>query len=250
MADSLKLAEGIPEYLQIQLALQTQIEEGVLLLGEKLPSDKALANAYGVSIGTVVKSISNLAAQGMVKRVQGKGTFVADAGSNPHTGRFYRRRTGFLPEARELDADTRFDSITRHDDFNALFPDRPYFGPGPVPVYELRRRTEKNGLLYSCILCFFPAVVCPNLDRIPVEVWESQTLHRIFRERYGLTTCRVREMCGLGFPGDFVASLWNVDVTEPYLSMESLDYAGGKGRPYIYRAAMLFHNDYQLYREF
>lgn len=249
MQDPLKLAESIPEYLQIQLALQTQIEEGVFTLGERLPSDKALANAYGVSIGTVVKSISNLAAQGLVKRVQGKGTFVADAGSSPHTGRFYRRRRGFLPGARELDTDTRLEALTRHDDFNALFPDKPYFGPGPVPVFELRRRTERDGVLYSLLLCFFPATLCPNLDRIPAEVWESQALHRIFRERYGLTTCRVCEMSGVGFPGDAVAALWGDRITEPYLCIESLDYAG-KGRPYIYRTAALFHNDYKLYREF
>lgn len=249
MQDPLKLSEAMPEYLQIQLAIQTQIEEGVYRLGERLPSDKALANAYGVSLGTVVKSISNLAAQSLVNRVQGKGTFVTDTGSSPHTGRFYRRRTGFLSEAQELSTDTKFDSLVFHEDFNTLFPDQPYFGTDPVPVYELRRRTEKNGILYSHILCFVPAVMCPNLDRIEHEVWEGQSLHKIFRERYGLSITRVCEMSSIGFPNDTIASLWGNNITEPYLCIQSLDYVG-KGRPFIFRTAMLFNNTYKLYREF
>lgn len=249
MQESLKLTEGIPEYLQIQMAIQTQIEEGILTLGERLPSDKVLANAYGVSIGTVIKSISNLAAQGFVARVQGKGTFVTNTGSSPQTGRFYCRRTGFMPDDQELSVDTRFEAIIFHEDFNTLFPGRPYFGTDPAPVYELRRRVEMNNIIYSRHICYISSIICPKLENLDLQEFESHSLHRIFRERYGITTTRVKEMSSVGFPNDDVASLWEGEIVEPYLCVQSLDYSG-KGRPHIFRIAALFHNSYKLYREF
>ncbi len=67
----------IPRYHQIKTNLRRLWEDGVLKPGELLPSEKELAELYGVSRLTVRQAIGDLAAEGLLEPKQGVGTFVA-----------------------------------------------------------------------------------------------------------------------------------------------------------------------------
>jgi GntR family transcriptional regulator len=66
-----------PLYLQIKGLLERSLEAREWRPGEAIPSEIDLASRYGVSQGTVRKAIDALAADNLVVRRQGKGTFVA-----------------------------------------------------------------------------------------------------------------------------------------------------------------------------
>src|SRR5512137_2218664 len=66
-----------PLYLQIKAALEQSLAAGEWRPGEAIPSEIALAGRFGASQGTVRKAIDALAADNLVVRRQGKGTFVA-----------------------------------------------------------------------------------------------------------------------------------------------------------------------------
>jgi GntR family transcriptional regulator len=66
-----------PLYRQIADDLGDQIISGALEPGSKLPSEKELAERYGVSRNTVRDAISWLATSGRVISKSGQGTFVA-----------------------------------------------------------------------------------------------------------------------------------------------------------------------------
>ena len=66
-----------PLYLQIKALLERSLEEREWRPGEAIPSEIDLARRYDVAQGTVRKAIDALAADGLVVRRQGKGTFVA-----------------------------------------------------------------------------------------------------------------------------------------------------------------------------
>lgn len=61
---------------RIKDAIREWIERGEVAVGEQLPSEPALVERFGVSRGTVRESIASLAAEGLLSRVHGKGTFV------------------------------------------------------------------------------------------------------------------------------------------------------------------------------
>lgn len=65
-----------PLYLQIFNRLVEQISTGVFPPGSKLPSEKELADEYGVSRITSKKAMDTLAANGYISRTPGRGTFV------------------------------------------------------------------------------------------------------------------------------------------------------------------------------
>jgi GntR family transcriptional regulator len=66
-----------PLYRQIRERLLDGLQAGEWRPGEPIPSETELASRYRVSQGTVRKAIDELAADNLVVRRQGKGTFVA-----------------------------------------------------------------------------------------------------------------------------------------------------------------------------
>lgn len=66
-----------PLYQQIKALITQSLQSGEWKPGELIPSEVELAARYKVSQGTVRKAIDELAAENLVVRRQGKGTFVA-----------------------------------------------------------------------------------------------------------------------------------------------------------------------------
>ena len=58
--------------------IKLQIKNGILKPGEKLPSERKLANLLGVSRASVREAIQALAYSGYLEVIQGKGTYVLE----------------------------------------------------------------------------------------------------------------------------------------------------------------------------
>lgn len=67
----------VPCHLQIIDIIEKAIKEGVLRLGERLPSERALSEICGVSRPIVRLALDDLARNGYLQKVPGKGAFVA-----------------------------------------------------------------------------------------------------------------------------------------------------------------------------
>ena len=65
-----------PAWAQIEAQLAERIESGGLQAGERLPPERELARALGVSRMTVRQALDVLARRGLVDRGVGRGTFV------------------------------------------------------------------------------------------------------------------------------------------------------------------------------
>ncbi len=66
-----------PLYRQIRELITRSLETGEWKPGDAIPSESELAVRFGVSQGTVRKAIDEMAAENLLVRRQGKGTFVA-----------------------------------------------------------------------------------------------------------------------------------------------------------------------------
>ncbi len=70
-----------PIYEQIKNQIRSAIMSGELMAGEALPSLRKLAKELRVSVLTVTRAYNELADEGLVENVQGKGTFVMERGN-------------------------------------------------------------------------------------------------------------------------------------------------------------------------
>ncbi|NML62295.1 GntR family transcriptional regulator [Massilia sp. RP-1-19] len=83
-----------PLYQQIKALITQSLQSGEWKPGELIPSEVELAGRFKVSQGTVRKAIDELAAENLVMRRQGKGTFV----STHHEARAHFRFLRLAPD--------------------------------------------------------------------------------------------------------------------------------------------------------
>jgi GntR family transcriptional regulator len=79
-----------PLYRQIKALITRELQAGVWKPGEAIPSELELAARFKVSQGTVRKAVDELAADNLLVRRQGKGTFVATHAEQQIQYRFLR----------------------------------------------------------------------------------------------------------------------------------------------------------------
>ncbi len=72
----LSKTSGVPIYEQVKEQLKAAILRGDAEEGEALPSIRGLARDLGVSVITTTRAYSDLAAEGFVTNVPGKGSYV------------------------------------------------------------------------------------------------------------------------------------------------------------------------------
>jgi DNA-binding GntR family transcriptional regulator len=65
-----------PLWRQLADELRAEIRSGKIPSGRVMPSETTLMQAHGLARGTVRKAIDALEEDGLVVRVQGRGTFV------------------------------------------------------------------------------------------------------------------------------------------------------------------------------
>ena len=85
----------IPLYHQLKEIIKEKIELGKWLPGDKIPSENELCKMYEISRNTAIKALDDLVQEGLLHRVQGKGTFV----SKP---KFEQPLTGFYSFSKVL----------------------------------------------------------------------------------------------------------------------------------------------------
>ena len=72
-------SNSTPLYLQLKSKIRRDIRTGIFKPGDKLPSEAQLQKEYGMSRVTVRNAMKELAVDGYIIKVQGKGSFVAQS---------------------------------------------------------------------------------------------------------------------------------------------------------------------------
>lgn len=129
---------GTSLHRQLFLVLRDQIVNGVLAAGAALPKEESLCEQFGVSRITVRRALGDLAAQGLVLRRHGLGTFVQPGGATPRQS----ATLGFLDELRRVANETQVQVL----DLQRLAPPANIAAllqlpPGENAVHALRLRS-------------------------------------------------------------------------------------------------------------
>ena len=73
-----KRSTARPAYEKVKAYIKTRIASGRWKPGDPVPSESALMLRFGISRMTVNRALRELVSEGMVRRVQGSGSFVAE----------------------------------------------------------------------------------------------------------------------------------------------------------------------------
>lgn len=75
--EKIDLNSRVAYYIQLKNILKSLIQSGKLSQGEKLPSEHELCDLYQVSRTVIRQALMELEREGLILRLQGKGTFIS-----------------------------------------------------------------------------------------------------------------------------------------------------------------------------
>lgn len=158
----------LPLYLKIRRAIREKINAGVYTPGAAIPSEADLAQQYDTTKLTIRNAIDGLIDEGLLFRVQGKGTFVTH-GLKAHGSSSGPR--GF----RATQGDLQHQASVRVLE-TALRPAGPYyarlFSVSPESdLFQVRRLNCVDGKPYAIETAQVPCELFPGIETVDVSLF-------------------------------------------------------------------------------
>lgn len=235
----LNLNGATPLYIQIRDLLQAQIENGAFAVGDRLPSERELSEAYGVSRMTARQALQLLQQGGLTQRQVGKGTYV----SRPQIDQELRELTSFTqdmaqrglrPHNRVLRAELLAADSDIAGQLNAET------GAEIVVLGRVRLADGKPIALETAHLLHR---LCPGI--LERHDFANESLYRVLQEEYGLRLVWASQLIGARMPDRAERAALGLAARVPVLSLHRVSY-DSEDRP-IEVVRSCYHSErYQL----
>jgi len=231
-----------PLYQQIRGLITRGLESGEWGPGDVIPSESDLAARFGVSQGTVRKAIDEMAAENLLVRRQGKGTFVATHNDPRSFFRFLRlaANEGELKSLKSIPLECwRAKAGTDVARTLALEPG--------APIIIIRRllRFGDHPAVFDEI--YLPGELFPDLT---MDVLKSggTSLYSLFENRYGVRMIRADERLRAVAADRVSSDLLDVAEGSPLLLVERVTFTYAN-KPVEWRRGFYSTHDFHYHNE-
>lgn len=231
-----------PLYEQIKVLITQGLIGGEWRPGEMIPSEFELAARYKVSQGTVRKAIDSLAAENILVRRQGRGTFVATHKAELTKLRFLRLTSA--TGNKEL-LENQFISCVKAK-ANSYISKILGMKSGAATI-EVKRLLTFSGrpLIYDHIIV--PATSFKGLNGVKVE--ESHgSMYSMYESQFGVRMIRAEECLKAVAADKDVAFELGLQEGYPLLSIERVSFTYGD-RPMEWRLGLCLTDDHHYLSE-
>jgi len=218
-----------PLYAKVRGELVERIRSGVWKPGQLIPSEFEIAAEFGVSQGTARKAISALAAERLVMRQQGRGTFVVEHTPAHVLFRFFNMfdADGELITPDSVDASATV-ARANASEAAALRLDA---GADVVRIARVRTRRGSPFIRESIAL---PHQLFPDLAQTPKL---PNTLYDLFQKSYGILLVRTEDRLSAAAADPDTAAALGLAAGAPLLRIERLAF-GLDARPIEWRVSL------------
>lgn len=220
-----------PLYRQIKSLMLQALESGEWGPGQAIPSEQELAARFGVSQGTVRKAIDEMAAENLLVRKQGKGTYVASHNDPRALFRFLR----LVPEGGDLSHPVSVPLECWRAKAGQEAARVLAIEPGS-PIIIIRRLLEFSAKPVVVDEIYLPGEIFHGLTIEVLQDWRG-SLYSLFESRYGLRMIRAEERIRAVAADRRTAEILRVEEGVPLLSVERVTYTYGD-RPVEWRRGL------------
>jgi GntR family transcriptional regulator len=177
-AGAFETEAALPRYYQLQEALREQC--AAWEPGQPIPSETELCRLYGISRTTVRKALEQLTREGLLYRIQGKGTFVAPPKLRE---RFVHKTVGIYEDMTSRGVPIRTQVLEQSvvPASRLIAPELQLVVGNPVIKLVRLRYVEDEPLLLSTT--YLPYRSFPGLEH---EDLSNTSLYALLREKYGI----------------------------------------------------------------
>lgn len=228
---------GQPLYQKVIDTIVARIAAGELLPGGMLPSETQLAAEVGVSQGTARKALMMLEQHGILRREQGRGTFVTARTPDSSLFNFFRLRDHDGAVIRPELVDEKVVQRAATAEEQSLLFDK------PDRVYEISRIRCLEGINSTVETSVIPAALFAGIEnRAPLP----SALYILYQQNYGCIVLKADECIVATAATPSQAKALNISEGVPLLQVERLAF-DILGRP-IERRRSLYRTDRFSYR--
>jgi GntR family transcriptional regulator len=232
-------AAGMPLYRVVKRSLLNAIESGSCPPGETLPSETDIANAMGVSIGTLRRAVDELAAEHILVRRQGRGTFVATHGADRFLYQFFHvERADGVREVPVVDV-VSFERLRAEAEPAEALKLR--LGE---PVIQIENRLQLQGepVIYERLT--LPSALFKGLTEKRVREWPG-TVYQLYQSDFGITVLRAKERARAGAADRNAVRVLSLTLGQPVMQVRRTALTFGD-RPVEHRISIIntAHHDY------
>lgn len=216
----------LPLYYQISGSLRERITNGEWRPGDKLPTEEALSEQYGVSRQTVRKAKEPLVRAGFLRSVKGGGCYVAsDNLWNPHPPSVENLKEFFTFalttsfKIHDYGMTLNHETVVRH-----------LRNDGDEYVFRIRGVRYLQGNPLSYVVYHLPTDFAA---RIPLEKLDRNAFIPQFERLAGIKAMEGIQSISLGRADEQAAAHLNLSLGDPVLVVETV-YVDPEGRPIEY----------------
>jgi len=209
-----------PIYLQICEFIRGKIDSGEIVIGSRVWSESDIMEKFDVSRNTARKAIETLENEGVVSRIQGKGSFV----SSPTVDYGLQSLMSFSEEIKEkkLVPSSRIISFTReHPDVsraeNLKIQEEEW-------IFKLERVRNADGRPMAYQIAYIPEKLCPGLLEYN---FTKKSLYEVFEKDYKHILSWQKTVIKPIVADDYLAGILKISPKTPLLHTESITYLAG-----------------------
>ena len=232
-------------HYRLQQEIRRRIESGQWVPGSVIPPERKMAEEYAMSLGTVRTAILNLVSEGLLYRIQGKGTIVAGTRMIRENIRYYRFTGDF--GRREAVPQLKFLDLTKVE--GRLEINRRLKSGMTEALYRLRRLVliSKRPAVYS--VSYLPCRLFAGLEEFPRSRLEKVPLYLALEDHFGLPTLSNSELISVVSAEAEAAAILCIAEGLPILAVEMLAFTY-RNRPYEYRISYCLTEGRKLLRKY
>ncbi|MCM3766050.1 GntR family transcriptional regulator [Neobacillus niacini] len=209
--------ETVPFYKQLKNKIMEDIEGGKLKHGDKLPSERELAEQYRISRMTARHTLSILEREGVVERRVGAGTFITNNKITMDFVTFNSFTKNMLNKG--LIPSTQILSIGKNE-ANAKLAHKLQILPREMMIV-IKRLRFVNETPIAIEESFIPEKLCPGLDRM---IEENQSLYELLEKEFGIVLVKAKEYMQVTFSDESESKLLKIRSESPCIFQESVAF--------------------------
>ena len=209
----------LPKYFVISNEIIDKIRSGDLQPGTRVPSEREIIQAYGVSNTTARKALQQIESAGWATRIKGRGTFVRQKDVVRSATRilsFTRNmvEAGYTPSSKLL-----YKGIVL-EGYSATINGRVYTMQGPVlKIHRLRFADEIPMMLE---VRYVSLELCPGIEE---ESFEG-SLYAIYEEKYERQLSEVRQMLSTIMLDSGIREFFNLQESKAGILVDGVTFCG------------------------
>ena len=222
MGRTIDRTSPLPFYYQLKQILLSDLSDRELSPGDRLPGDHELCQTYRVSRTVVRQALAELETEGVIERVKGRGTFVAQPKTPEH---LVQSLTGLYEDVAargsHLRSEVRRQEVVPADEQIAMLLELPP-GSDVIVIERLRFVDDEPWVLATTYL---PYDVAPGLLSDDLT---DQSLYALLEHTYGVALTHGRRGVEAAVAHDNLAEALALEPGAPVLVLRSTSNAGDR----------------------